>query len=79
MIDIREISDNADMIVNGYAFTKCDGNVRVINLNNVESVSVIDIKGKVVETTMCDIELEIIMDIYNRDKGYMEDDSAEIL
>ena len=44
MIDIHEIADNADMIVNGYAFTKCDGNIRVLNLNNVESAAVINAK-----------------------------------
>lgn len=73
MIDIHEIADNADMIVNGYAFTKCDGNIRVLNLNNVESAAVINAKDEVIETTMCEIELDIVMDIYSRDKVYMED------
>ena len=61
------------MIVNGYAFTKCDGNIRVLNLNNVESAAVINAKDEVIETTMCEIELDIVMDIYSRDKVYMED------
>ena len=61
MIDIHEIADNADMIVNGYAFTKCDGNIRVLNLNNVESAAVINAKDEVIETTMDVIEEDFIL------------------
>lgn len=73
MIDIREIADGADFIVNGYAFTRDNSNVRVLNLNDVRSAAVIDDKGEVVETTMDDIELDIMMSIYSRSKSYMED------
>ena len=34
MTDILKIADNADMIINGYAFTKDNENIRVLNLNN---------------------------------------------
>ncbi|MBD5112610.1 MAG: hypothetical protein HDT42_08800 [Ruminococcaceae bacterium] len=61
MIDIHEIADNADMIVIGYAFTKCDGNIRVLNLNNVESAAVINAKDEVIETTMDEIEKDFIL------------------
>lgn len=33
MIDKRKVADEADMIVNGYAFTKCVEGYRVLNLN----------------------------------------------
>lgn len=72
MIDIMRIADNADVIVNGYAFT-ADGNIiRVMNLNNPLSTAVIDSNDEVIETTMEDIELDIVMDIYSRSKCYME-------
>ena len=34
MRNIREIADAADVIVNGYAYTKDGENIRVLNLNN---------------------------------------------
>ena len=34
MSNIQTVADNADMIINGYAFTKDDENIRVLNLNN---------------------------------------------
>ena len=33
MTDIKQIADQADMIVNGYAFTKCPDGFRILNLN----------------------------------------------
>lgn len=40
MIDIKEIADNADVIVNGYAFTKSDLGYRVLNLNKPTKAAV---------------------------------------
>lgn len=34
-LNIKEIADRADMIINGYAFTKAGEYVRVLNLNCV--------------------------------------------
>lgn len=34
MIDIMQIADCADMIINGYAFTRENENIKVLNLNN---------------------------------------------
>lgn len=76
MIDIMEIADNADMIVSGYAFTVDGENVRVLNLNYVKSAAVINSECEAIETTMDDIELDIVMNIYRRSKEYMEDRSA---
>lgn len=33
MVDIIKVADDADVIVNGYAFTKCESGYRVLNLN----------------------------------------------
>ena len=62
MPDILHVADTADMIVNGYAFTKANGQVRVLNLN-----------GELLETTMDDIELSIVQDYYARNKSYLEE------
>ena len=39
MAIIKELADEADMIVSGYAFTRLPDGYRVINLNRLESVA----------------------------------------
>ena len=34
MVDVKQVADAADMIVNGYAFTRCAEGFRVLNLNH---------------------------------------------
>ena len=70
--DIEKIADNADMIINGYAFTKEEGYIRVLNLNNVNRAAVI-YNDKIVETNMDDIENQIVIDYYENNKQFMED------
>ena len=41
MDKIKEIADKADMIVNGYAFTRENNQIRILNLNNLEKALVI--------------------------------------
>ena len=36
MDKIKEIADKADMIVNGYAFTRENDQIRILNLNNLD-------------------------------------------
>lgn len=36
MYNIEEIADKADLIISGYAFTKCEIGYRTINLNRPE-------------------------------------------
>ncbi len=71
-LDIKKIADKADMIINGYAFTKDDDWVRVLNLNCINHAAVI-LKDKIVETNMDDVEKEIVMDYYKRNKQFMEE------
>ncbi len=72
MLNIREIADAAEMIVNGYAFTKYDKNIKVLNLNKPDRAALIRKNGEVLETSMDDIELDIILDYYRRNEKYME-------
>lgn len=73
MLNIKEIADKADMIVSGYAFTKEADLIRVLNLSAPRRALVLSNTGEVLETNMDDIELEIVTDIYKRNKQYLED------
>ena len=73
MINVKEIADNADMIVNGYAFTQENELIRVLNLDFPTKASVLNSDGEMIETTMDDIEVEIVAEIYLRNKKYLED------
>ena len=42
MIDFKTIADNADLIINGYAFTKSGDYIRVLNLNRLNKALVFD-------------------------------------
>ncbi len=72
MLNIHEIADAAEMIVNGYAFTKANKNIKVLNLNRPDRAALIRKNGEVLETSMDDIELDIILDYYRRNEKYME-------
>ncbi len=72
MHNIREVADAAEMIVNGYAFTKKDQNIKILNLNRPDKAALIRKNGEVLETSMDDIELDIILDYYWRNEKYME-------
>ena len=73
MTDIKNIADKADMIINGYAFTRNDGCIRVLNLNSPDKAVVFGLNGDVLETTMDDIELSIASRYLQQNKKYMED------
>ncbi len=73
MIDIKKIADEADMIINGYAFTRTDKGIRVLNLNFPSSAALLTATGDVLETTMDDIETKIVCDCFIQNMQYMED------
>lgn len=76
MDKIKEIADKADIIVNGYAFTRENDQIRILNLNNLDKALVISEDGKVLETTMDDIEIRIVLDYWDSDREFMEDEDA---
>lgn len=77
MRNIIEIADAADMIVNGYAFTKDGENIRVLNLNNPKKAAYLNKNGDILETSMDDIELDIVSEYYQKNRECMEDDLDE--
>jgi hypothetical protein len=74
-LDIKKIADEADMIINGYAFTRNDNYIKVLNLNCVNHAAVI-YENQIVETNMDDIENKIVLDYYLENKVFMEDENA---
>ena len=73
MPDIKTIADKADIIVNGYAFTRKDDSVHVLNLNSPDKAVVFNKNGEVLETTMDDIEISIASRYLKQNLKYMED------
>ena len=73
MPDIKTIADKADFIVNGYAFTRVDDRIQVLNLNRPDKAVVFNVDGEVLETTMDDIELYIVSRYLQQNLKYMED------
>lgn len=73
MPDIKNIADKADIIVNGYAFTRKGDCINVLNLNCPVKAVVFSPEGEVLETTMDDIELSIASRYLQQNLKYMED------
>ena len=73
MSSVFEVADRADMIINGYAFTKDNENIRVLNLNNNQKSVYIDKNGKVLQTSMDDIEIGIVKQYYEKNSTLMEE------
>ena len=73
MPDIKTIADKADVIINGYAFTRSEDRIQVLNLNSPDKAAVFSADGQVLETTMDDIELSIASRYLQQNLKYMED------
>ena len=70
--ELRKIADEADMIVNGYAFTVEGDAVRVLNLFNPAKSSVIRLDGELLETSMDDIEIRLVKTYLSRNRQLLE-------
>ena len=76
MPDLKQISDDADMIVCGFAYKKTDEGIRVFDLNNGKGAAVISSDGTLIETNMDDIEFSIAQKYYISNAKYMDSSSA---
>ena len=74
--ELVKVASNADMIVNGYAFTKKDGGYSVLNLANPDKAMVISTSGKMLETNMEPIEQTLVLSYYEKNRVLLEDDNA---
>jgi hypothetical protein len=77
MYNVYDVADKADLIINGYAFTKVKvkngENIRILNLNKPGRAAFINSDGEVLETSMDDIEIAIILDYYNKNRRFLEE------
>jgi hypothetical protein len=46
MPDLKKIADNADVIISGFAITKCEEGFQVFNLNNAVGAAVFQKDGQ---------------------------------
>lgn len=74
MLDVNKIANEADMIINGYAFKKLGniGSITVVNLNNPQKAVCFSMNNNVLETTMDDIELHIVKDYLEKNADLMD-------
>ena len=79
--ELQDIIENANMIVCGYAFTKSeDGNIRVLHTSSPHHALVMSSGGEIYETSMDDIEIDIVLGYWEKNKKYMEESIyAEVL
>ena len=57
---MKEVADAADMVVNGYAYTRIEDNIRVLNLRTGKAALVTS-GHEVSETNMDDMDLGVAM------------------
>lgn len=73
MGEVEKMAQNADFIVNGYSFFCKEDNVRVLNLNDASRATVISRDGQVLETSMDDIEISIVLGYWEKNKQFLEE------
>ena len=74
--ELIKVANNAEMIVNGYAFTKKDEGYSVLNLANPDKAMVISNDGKMLETNMEPIEQAWVLSYYEKNRVLLEGDNA---
>lgn len=73
MVNVQQVADAADMIVNGYAFSRCPEGFRVLNLNRLDRAVVFSPAAEVLETSMDDIEIQIVRGYLEKNRALLED------
>lgn len=72
--EVKNIQAGADMIVSGYAFSKKeDSTIQIVQLDEPFHALVLSREGEVLETTMDDIELDIVKGYWQKNKKHMEE------
>lgn len=74
--ELQNVADQADMIVDGYAFTTSEVGIRVLNLYHPDAALVLDHAGRIIEACMNPIEQQIVLDIWKRNSVFMEGEDA---
>ena len=76
MSEIDKVVQSATFVVNGYSFDCKNECIRILNLNDTTKAAVLSKSGEVLETSMDDIELQIVLDYYLGNRGLLEEDDA---
>ena len=66
-----KIADLADLIVGGYAMTKHELGIRIVNLNS-GNVLIVSRDDDVLETSMEDLEAAVALDYLRVNRSFME-------
>lgn len=74
--EIDNIADQANMIIAGYAFTKIENEIRVLNLNNTKEACVLSLDGEMYSTNMDDVTLSLVQAYYQKNRQFMEAQDA---
>ena len=64
------IAENADLVLNGYAVTRDDGNFRVVNLKTGKAAYIVA-SGELSETNMDEVESAIAVRIVSENRKYI--------
>ena len=67
---MKEIADAADMVVNGYAYTRINDNIRVLNLRTGKA-AIITSGHEVSETNMDDMDIGVAMQYLIENEHFM--------
>jgi len=70
---LEAVAQNAAFVVNGYAFVCQSECIQVTNLNNLSKTASITRLGQVLDTSMDDIEINIALAYWNKNKQFAED------
>lgn len=77
--ELIKIANEADIIVNGYAFKVKEDRISVLNLNRPDRAVLLSADGDVLETSMDDIELSIVQNYLQKNRKYLVGRHAEVL
>ena len=71
--ELKAIAEKADLIVNGYAFTRLeDGFISILNLDHPDCAMTVNRSGELIDTNMDQIEQEIVLGLYRRNMQFLE-------
>ena len=71
--DLNDVCSRAGMIVCGYAFTRmADNNIQILQLRAPNHALVLSTAGEVLETSMDDVEINIVKGYWSKNQKFME-------
>jgi hypothetical protein len=72
MSEIDKVVQSATFVVNGYSFDCKNECIRILNLNDTTKAAVLSKSGDVLETSMDDIEISIVLAYWDKNKQFAE-------